>query len=99
MSSPDGHGHQIIVAGHLVVLPDDRDTYLATCVEVVASARSAPGCLDFSVSADIVDPGRINVYERWSDDASLHAFRQGGPDDGQMDLLREISVAEFSVRP
>ncbi|BBX70011.1 hypothetical protein MPSYJ_34720 [Mycolicibacterium psychrotolerans] len=51
----------IIVAGHLMVDPADRQSYLTGCATVVRQARAAPGCLDFAISADLVDPGRINV--------------------------------------
>ena len=55
----------IIVAGALHVEPTGRDRYVAGCREVVRLARAAPGCLDFAITADTVDPGRIDVYERW----------------------------------
>ncbi len=28
-----------------------------------------PGCLDFALSADLVEPGRINIFERWESQA------------------------------
>jgi quinol monooxygenase YgiN len=56
----------IIVAGVLHVDPAERAAYLADCTAVVAQARSFPGCLDFALSPDLLDSGRINVYERWS---------------------------------
>lgn len=38
-------------------------------------ARAAPGCLDFAQSADPLDAGRINIFERWESAADLEAFR------------------------
>ena len=46
----------VIVAGHLIVAEDARDDYLADCTDVVEQARRAPGCLDFAISADLLDP-------------------------------------------
>lgn len=51
----------VIVAGHLIVDHARRESYLADCVSVIEQARRAPGCLDFSISADLVVPGRINI--------------------------------------
>jgi quinol monooxygenase YgiN len=48
----------VIVAGHLIVEPANRDAYLAGCVEVVTRARNAAGCPDFVVSADHVATAR-----------------------------------------
>jgi quinol monooxygenase YgiN len=87
----------VIVAGHLVVDPAERDDYLTGCVEVVRQARRAPGCLDFSLSADLLEPGRVNIFERWESVAAVQAFRGSGPSDDQGAAIRAASVAEYDV--
>jgi quinol monooxygenase YgiN len=88
----------IIVAGSVRVDPEARDAYLDGCREVVAGAREAPGCLDFALSPDLLEPGRINVFERWESASALEAFRGSGPPDDQLAQLREINVSEYEVR-
>ena len=68
----------IIVSGTLHVDPAQRAAYLEARVPILEHARQAPGCLDFSLSADLLDPSRINVYERWRSRADLLAYRSGG---------------------
>lgn len=87
----------VIVAGHLVVDPDQRDNYLTGCVDVVRRAREAPGCLDFSLSADLLDPGRINIFERWESQAAVEAFRGGGTSDEQGAMIVSAAVCEYGV--
>lgn len=87
----------VIVAGHLTVEPAQRDAYVTGCVDVVRQARRAPGCLDFVISADLVDPGRINVYERWESQGAVEAFRGSGPSDEQGAAMLSASVAEYDV--
>ncbi len=87
----------VIVAGHLIVKPDDRDEYLRGCVDVVEQARSTPGCLDFSITADLVDPGRIAIYERWESQGAVEAFRGSGPSDEQGAAMLGASVAEYDI--
>ena len=87
----------VIVAGHLVVAAADRDTQLLACRPVVEQARRAPGCLDFSITADLLVPGRINVFERWASQSELEAFREGGPSDEQAAAVVSASVAEYDV--
>lgn len=87
----------IIVAGALQVRAEDRDRYLAAVQDSTAQARRAPGCLDFTQAADPLDPERINVYERWTDDDSLLAFRaSGGGQPGLPDLLG-ADVAKYRI--
>jgi quinol monooxygenase YgiN len=87
----------VIVAGHIVVAPEDRDDYLSGCVEVVRQARLTPGCLDFSLSADLLEPGRVNIFERWESQAAVEAFRGSGPSDEQGAAIQAASVAEYDV--
>lgn len=87
----------LIIAGHLTVAPADRDAYVADCAGAVEQARRAPGCLDFALAADPLDPARVNVYERWEDDASLAAFRGSGPDDGTAARILSAAVREYRV--
>jgi quinol monooxygenase YgiN len=87
----------VIVAGHVVVDPEQRDDYLSGCVEVVSQARHAPGCLDFSLSADLLEPGRINILERWESQAAVEAFRGSGPSDEQGAAVLAAAVAEYDV--
>ena len=87
----------LIISGWLQVDPQARDRYLSDCTRVVTLARSAPGCLDFALSADLVDPARINVYERWASDEQLHAFRDTGPDDSQSAQLRAAEVFKYRI--
>jgi len=39
--------------------------FLASSKQAVALARSAPGCGDFVVAPDPIEPDRVNVYEEW----------------------------------
>jgi len=87
----------IIVAGQIRVAARDRERFLTRSREAMQLARSTRGCLDFVVAADPLDAERVNVYERWSDRASLHAFRRGGPDDELRAMIRSIGVDEYDV--
>lgn len=88
----------LIIAGHLDIDPAaDRDAYVADCRAVVEAARAAPGCLAFSISADIVDPGRVWVFERWEDEAQLLAFRGSGPSGSQQDAVVGADVKRYGV--
>ena len=84
----------VIVAGHLIVDPSHREDYLAGCAAVVEQGRRAPGCLDFAIS---LDPGRINVFERWDSQDAVDAFRGSGPSDEQAAMFLSASVSEYDM--
>ena len=87
----------LVVAGHLLVNPTERDAYVAECVAVVEAARSAPGCLDFSVTADTVDSSRICIYERWENEDQLLLFRGSGPSDAQQTAILGANVKRYGI--
>ncbi|SNR90322.1 Antibiotic biosynthesis monooxygenase [Haloechinothrix alba] len=87
----------LIVAGHLEVDSQDRDHYVRECKPVVEQARRAPGCLDFSITADPIEADRVNIYERWESDAKLEAFRGSGPDDGLNGRIRSAHVWKYRI--
>jgi quinol monooxygenase YgiN len=90
----------LIVCGHLVLDPADRDAHVMASVGAVRLARQAPGCLDFAVSADPLDPTRVNVFERWANAEDLDAFRASGdPGDERVDFsrIRRFDIEQYSV--
>jgi quinol monooxygenase YgiN len=87
----------IIIAGSLFLEPRERDRYLAAVSGVAVAARDAPGCLDFVQSADVIDPERINVYERWISVEHVQRFRRSGAPQPQLPAVRSASVEQYRV--
>ena len=87
----------IMVAGKLNVSPETRDEYLAGCRDVMIAARHAPGCLDFHLSADSLESGRINVFEAWETVAAAEAFRGTGPSAEQQTQLLSAEVYQHEI--
>ena len=50
-----------------------------------------------AISADLLDPTRINVFERWASQDAVEAFRGNGPSDEQADAIVSASVSEYGV--
>ena len=86
-----------IIAGHVTVDAAERDTYVAAHRDLVERARKAPGCLDVAITADLVDPGRVNNYERWESWDAIEAWRgrAHAPDTGIE--MRDVDVTAFEV--
>jgi quinol monooxygenase YgiN len=67
----------IIIAGHSrAKTVADRDSKIAAFAEMVAQARTQDGCIDFTISADAVDPERSNILEIWRDEQAWKAWRK-----------------------
>jgi quinol monooxygenase YgiN len=87
----------VIVAGHITVDPERRESHLAGSARIVEKARQADGCLDFSMTADLLDPGRLNLYERWESQEAVKAFRKRAPRNKQSAPMLSASIAEYDI--
>jgi quinol monooxygenase YgiN len=64
----------IIIAGYSLTDADTRNSVVAAFADMVARARKSDGCIDAAISADSVDPERINVFEAWRHQQSLDSW-------------------------
>ena len=74
----------LIIAGYLEVDPKRRDEFVAAHQDLLRRGRAAPGCLDLAISADPLNPSRVNNFERWESREHLDAWRKvaAAPDTG-----------------
>jgi quinol monooxygenase YgiN len=87
----------IIVSGRIYVSPGRREAFLASSRSAVVAARGAPGCRDFVVAADPIEPDRVNVYEEWESESELEAFRGAGPGPELAQVIERAEVSRHRV--
>ncbi|MBP1847747.1 quinol monooxygenase YgiN [Rhizobium petrolearium] len=66
----------IIIAGYTRTDAEKQDGIVEAFKGMVERARAHDGCLDFSISADAVDPERVILFECWRDQTTLDAWRR-----------------------
>ncbi|MEU3274454.1 antibiotic biosynthesis monooxygenase family protein [Saccharomonospora sp. NPDC006951] len=88
----------LIIAGHVEVDPGNRDTYVAAHHDLLERARAARGCLDVAISADPLDPARVNIFERWNTKENLDAWRAvaAAPDTGAAIVADHVMAYDVS---
>ena len=63
----------VIVGGSFELEPTERDEFLASRVDMMRASRAEPGCIEYTFSADPVDPRRVVLFERWESQDELDA--------------------------
>lgn len=88
----------VIIAGYLIVDIDDRDAFVDAHRDLVIRARAFDGCIDVAISADPVDPTRINNLEIWRDSHALDSWRDhaNAPDTGIEPTTQEMNRYDAS---
>ena len=87
----------IIVAGKLAIKPGYRDEFVEKSCEAILQARENHECEDFSVSPDSIDSNRVNIFEKWSSQSALEAFRNAGPESDVFSLVESFNVKEYQI--
>ena len=81
----------LIVAGTFTVDPGRRVEFLESRLEAIHTSRSEPGCLQYAMSADAVDPAVVRLFEIWSSRADLQTHlervRSSAPREGDVPVL------------
>jgi quinol monooxygenase YgiN len=86
----------IIIAGHQTVNAANRDKHVDAFRDLVTRARQFDGCLHIAITADSVDPERINTVEIWRDADVLKKWRRQakGPRTGKP---RHVDVKRYDA--
>jgi quinol monooxygenase YgiN len=91
----------VIVAGAFVTDPDRREEFLAGRLEGMRASRAEPGCLEYTLSADPIDPSRIVLFERWASqealDTHLAAARTRRPSGSSGVTADVVSIMVYDV--
>jgi quinol monooxygenase YgiN len=72
----EGNAFMLIIAGYLEVDASRRDDYVAAHHDLLRRGREAVGCIDLAISADPLNPTRVNNFERWESREHLEAWRK-----------------------
>ncbi len=91
----------IIVAGYFRVAPADRAAFLENRRDSMLRSRGEKGCHAYTLSPDPLDPGLVNLYERWetAEDLAAHAAANRAnprPPDGIEIQERELLKYEIA---
>src|SRR3977135_400174 len=71
----------LIIAGTFEVAPARRDEFIAGRETGMRESRGEAGCVDYVLSADPLEPGRVYLFERWESKEHLapHLARMSAP--------------------
>jgi quinol monooxygenase YgiN len=92
----------IVIAGHVLLDPTQRDPAIEAAREMMVETRKENGCISYTFSADLDEPGRFQIFEEWEDDGALAAHFKA-PHMAQFQKtvgglgVREMKVQRYEV--
>jgi quinol monooxygenase YgiN len=63
----------LVIAGTIRIDPAKLPEATPAAAEVMEATRAESGCISYTFSADLVEPGLIHVFEEWQSQDALDA--------------------------
>jgi quinol monooxygenase YgiN len=64
---------ELVISVTVQIDPAKREEAFAAAIEVMRATRAEPGCIAYTFSADLEDPSKVHVFERWASQDALTA--------------------------
>jgi hypothetical protein len=80
--------------------PADREKFIASRLDSIAHTRTEKGNVEYSFSADAVDPSCVRVFEVWESEADLAArlvALRSGQDSGPAIAVTGMDFLKYQV--
>lgn len=63
----------LVIAGHVRIEPANREAAVTAARDMMEATRREPGCISYTMSADLADQGAFHIFEEWESQAALDA--------------------------
>ena len=63
----------LVVAGYVKMNPEKVESATAAAQTVMAATRQEGGCISYTFSRDLAEPGLFHIFEEWESQAALDA--------------------------
>ncbi len=91
----------VIVGGTFEVQAGSREQFLAEHLDLMRRSRAEQGCLEYTFSADPLDPSRVVLFELWASredlDAHLAALRAAPAASSATVTATSSSITAYEV--
>jgi quinol monooxygenase YgiN len=87
----------ILIAGHIDFDPAIVSQLIVSAAPLIDAALEEEGCVAYAWSLDPLQPGRVRVFEEWTDEAALAHHFSGAPYRDMGAHLHAAGMLAFAV--
>jgi len=63
----------LVIAGTVSIDPEKREAAVAAALEMMRETLKEAGCISYTFSGDLSDPGGFRIFEEWESQEALDA--------------------------
>jgi quinol monooxygenase YgiN len=92
----------LVIAGRIRIDPEKRAAAVAAATAMMGETRREDGCISYTFSADLAEPGLFHIFEEWESQTALDAhFRSAHMASFQRAMggfgVREMAVQRYEI--
>lgn len=61
----------LIIAGTVKIRLHERNALVEAATHMMQQSQKEPGCLAYTITADLADPAQFHLFEQWENQAAL----------------------------
>lgn len=90
--------NSVTIAGYIDFDPSVCPDVLLDARPFIEGARAQPGCIAYTWAFDPLVPGRVQVFEEWESEQSLHNHFAGQPYQEMGGHLAKVGMKGFTIK-
>jgi quinol monooxygenase YgiN len=88
----------IVIAGMIRIDPAKRDAGIAAALDMMEETRKEDGCISYTFSADLADPGSFRIFEEWQSAEALAAHMASPHMARFQSLIPNLGVRDVKIQ-
>lgn len=96
--APDGRAPALVIAGVIRIDPAHTEAARAAAIEMMRETEKEPGCISYTFTADLAEPGAFRIFEEWESQAALDAHFGAPHMAAFQEKVGGLGVREMSVQ-
>jgi len=88
----------IVIAGSVAIDPANRADAVSAAVAMMAATRQEAGCISYTFSEDLEEPGSFRIFEEWESAEALGAHFEAPHMAAFGAAIGAVGVREMNVQ-
>ena len=88
----------LVIAGHVRIEPANREAAVTAVRDMMEATRRETGCISYTFSADLNDPGSFRIFEEWESQDALDTHFKAPHMAAFQAKIGKVGVREMKVQ-
>jgi len=88
----------LVIAGRIEIDPANTEAATSAALEMMKETRKEPGCISYTFTSDLAEPGAFRIFEEWESQNALEAHFASPHMAAVQGRVGELGVKSMDVK-